>query len=77
MLLYEQKLGSQKYELIQSTFDAQFKLNLMVDNKILPAGNYVIMIAPEWNQSTNLDAEYFNVRVGIYAPDAVSLRKCN
>ena len=35
------------------------------------------MIAPEWNPSTNLDPLYFNVRVGIYGPSQVSLRKCD
>lgn len=66
-----------QYELVQSTFDSHFKLTLTVDRKMLPAGNYIIMIAPQWNQSTNLDPLYFNIRVGIYSPAQISLRKCD
>jgi len=54
MLMYRGD-GSEDYELMQSDFDAQFKLTLTVDSKILPIGNYIIMVAPEWNQSTHLD----------------------
>ena len=64
------------YELVQSTFDSHFKLALIVTDKILPAGSYIIMIAPEWHESTWLDPQHFNIRVGIYSPARVSLSKC-
>ena len=48
-----------------------------MDKKELPAGNYIIMIAPQWNKSTELDLQYYNIRLGIYSPGQVSLRKCD
>ena len=63
---------------MQSTFDSHYKLTLTVEKKkVLPAGNYIIMIAPQWNKSTYLDPLYFNIRVGIYSPAQISLRKCD
>ena len=44
-----------QYELVQSTFDSHFKLTLTVDKKVLPPGDYMILIAPLWNKSTHLD----------------------
>ena len=44
-----------QYELVQSTFDSHFKLTLTVDKKVLPPGDYMILIAPQWNKSTHLD----------------------
>jgi len=68
MLIYCSSANPGTFELVQSTFDCHYKLTLTVDRKILPAGEYIIMIAPEWNQSTFLDPLYFNIRVGIYSP---------
>lgn len=79
MLIYCSGSGEDsdtEYELVQSIYDSHYKLTLTVDKKVLPAGNYIIMIAPTWNQSTYLDPQYFNVRVGIYSPGQVNLRKC-
>ena len=66
-----------QYELVQSTFDSHFKLTITVDKKVLPPGDYMILIAPQWNKSTHLDPQYFNIRVGIYSPGQISLRKCD
>ena len=78
MLIYCGKGGESdsEFELVQSTFDSHFKLTLTVDKKVLPAGDYIILIAPQWCQSTYLDPQYFNIRVGIYSPQVVNLRKC-
>ena len=47
-------------------FDSHFKLTMPVHQKYLPAGKYIIAIAPRWHPSANLDKQYFNVRVGTY-----------
>lgn len=67
MLIYCGETGDQ-YQLVQNMFDAHYKLTMTVQNKVLPAGKYIIMIAPLWNKSTFLDSNYMNVRVGIYSP---------
>ena len=49
---------------------------MTVDGKVLPAGKYIIMVAPEWNKSSQLDPEYKKIRVGIFSPIQVNLSKC-
>ena len=39
------------------------------------AGTYIIMIAPKWHESANLDPEYYNVRVGLYSPRQIKIEK--
>lgn len=77
MLIYcNEDGGETSYELVQSIFDSHFKLTLTVSGKVLPAGKYIILVAPEWHQSATLDAQYKSIRLGIYCPVNVNLEKC-
>ena len=74
MLMYHNE-DTGRTELVDSTFDSQFKLALSVHDKSLPMGTYIIMVAPQWHKSAYKDAEYLNLRVGVYAPTKIDLLK--
>jgi hypothetical protein len=41
-----------------------------VDHKgIIPAGNYVLMIDPAWNDEANQSPDYKKVLIDIYCPE--------
>ena len=76
MLIYcgeEDGLGA---ELIAHQFDSHFKLSMMVQGKILHAGRYIIMVAPEFNKHAFLNEDYQKIRTGIYSPYNIKLEKC-
>ena len=39
----------------------------------MPAGKYVVMIDPLWNETTVNDDRYSDVLIDIYAPQTVSI----
>ena len=76
MLIYcgdEDGIGA---ELIANQFDSHFKLAMMVHGRILHAGRYIIMVAPEFNKQALLNEKYQVVRTGIYSSVNIKLEKC-
>ena len=57
-----------RFELIEHTFDSHLKLLLRSQDKTLPAGKYIIMVAPQWNDEASLAPSFKKVTTGIYAP---------
>jgi hypothetical protein len=47
LIYHDEKDGL--FEIVQSIYDSNFKLTMAVHQKVLPAGKYIIMLAPNWN----------------------------
>ena len=58
----------EKFELIEHTFDSHLKLLLRSQDKTLPAGKYIIVVAPQWNDEASISPSFKKVTTGIYAP---------
>ena len=56
MLFYCTNESASRYELVDSIYDSNFKLTLVVSrDRILPPGKYIIKVSQVWHQSTFLD----------------------
>ena len=69
--------GENTYELIKSEYGQHFKLSMIIDSDTpLPAGRYIIALAPQWNASSHNNDMYKVVRTTIYSIRGLSIKRC-
>ena len=65
-------LMTENGEFVNGRFGGQnFNFSLMNEHDVLKPGKYVIMVDPLWNKSAELNRQYKEVMLDIYAPEAV------
>ena len=69
IILYNTDTG----KFVSACFGGRFMYSLLNEKVDLPQGNYQFMVDPIWDESANLDPEYKEVLVDVYAPEVVDL----
>jgi len=68
-------LMTERGEYVQGAWGGHFQyLYSLVDHKgTIPAGNYIILVDPSWNDSARQHPDYKKVLIDIYCPEQVMI----
>ena len=66
-------LMTKEGEFVKARFGSKFMFSLDNKDLVLPAGDYVLMIDPIWDESVENESAYHDILLDIYGPESTTI----